>query len=341
MFALDRQAGHLGGRWLPAGAAQLVWERLVRDDPELSPLLSPAGVARSAYQSWRRLHDYCIPFGALDGDDSVETAAFARWCRQYVQLLESRSWLDAVLAQTKVQAAAAGAGLEIVGFDRLTPLQELLLARWAEAGLEVRRLDELATTAAVRRVHCLDAAAEIDAAARWAAAALHERRDRRIAIVVPDLGRRREDVRRRVERVLVPAAGVTDGPAPESQGFELAAARPLAEQPVVAQKKVPPGPAWMRACVATRLRGSGFPACSGWPMNAAARHWARHSCGPATLCRNGLRKISQLIVLIIFLMRWLRWGGPARHWTATSTRPSSGCARSCPNSAVTTNSRGG
>jgi probable DNA repair protein len=234
MFALDRQAGHLGGRWLPAGAAQLVWERLVRDDPELSPLLSPAGVARSAYQSWRRLHDYCIPFGALDGDDSVETAAFARWCRQYVQLLESRSWLDAVLAQTKVQAAAAGAGLEIVGFDRLTPLQELLLARWAEAGLEVRRLDELATTAAVRRVHCLDAAAEIDAAARWAAAALHERRDRRIAIVVPDLGRRREDVRRRVERVLVPAAGVTDGPAPESQGFELAAARPLAEQPVVA-----------------------------------------------------------------------------------------------------------
>jgi hypothetical protein len=32
MFALDRQAGRLDGRWLPMGAAQLVWEGLVRDD---------------------------------------------------------------------------------------------------------------------------------------------------------------------------------------------------------------------------------------------------------------------------------------------------------------------
>jgi probable DNA repair protein len=83
-------------------------------------------------------------------------------------------------------------------------------------------------------VRCLDFAAEVDAAARWAAATLHERGDRRVAIVVPDLGSRRETVRRIVERVFVPSTGVTGGPAPEGQAFELAAARPLGEQPIVA-----------------------------------------------------------------------------------------------------------
>jgi probable DNA repair protein len=235
MFMLDRQAGRLEGRWLPAGAAQLLWERIVADDPELSPLVSPSGVARAAYQSWRRQHDYRIPFDAPGADESLETESFARWCRAYRRLLEERSWVDAAVAPGRVHAVSALPGFDLVGFDRFTPLQEAVLERWATAGVDVHR--EAAAGPAsvvVGRVACLDPAAEIDAAARWAAERLHGRADRRIAIVVPDLARRREDVRRRVERVLVPEAGLTGGPAPESRSFELAAARPLAEQPVVA-----------------------------------------------------------------------------------------------------------
>jgi probable DNA repair protein len=234
MFALDRQDGRLRGRWLPASAALLLWERLVRDDPDLSPLLSPAGVARSAYQSWRRLHDYCIPQDALAGDESSETAAFARWCRQYQRLLETRGWFDAASAQARVTAVAARPGLEIVGFDRLTPGQDSLLARWSEAGLTVIRSGVTCVRGSVHRVSCLDATAEIDAAARWAAGLLHGQEGCRVAIVVPDLGARRETVRRTLERVLAPATGLAGGPAPEAQAFELAAARPLSEQPVVA-----------------------------------------------------------------------------------------------------------
>jgi probable DNA repair protein len=234
LFALDRQAGCLDGRWLPTSGAQLIWERMVRDDPDLDPLVSSAGVARAAYQSWRRLHDYRIPLDALDGGDSPETAAFARWCRQYLQLLDTRGWVDPALAAPRVQAPTATPGLEIVGFDRLTPLQEATLERWAATGLQVHRASPPQATAAAGHLRCLDAAAEVDAAARWAAAALHERSDRRLAIVVPDLGRRREVVRRTVERVMVPATGMTGGPAPESDAFELAGARPLAEQPLIA-----------------------------------------------------------------------------------------------------------
>jgi probable DNA repair protein len=234
MFALDRQAGRLDGRWLPASAAQLLWERIVRDDPELSPLLSSAGVARAAAQSWRRLHDFLVPFAALDDDQSAETAAFARWCREYRRLLEEREWTDAALAQSRVHGLAAAPGLEMVGFDRLTPLQESRLQQWAAAGLEVRLAQPLDVAGRCWRTQCLDPAAEIDAAARWAAERLDGGHVRRVGIVVPDLARRRDEVRRIIERVVAPATGLGGGPAPEAQAFELAAARPLAEQPVVA-----------------------------------------------------------------------------------------------------------
>ena len=234
MFALDRQAGRLDGRWLPASTAQLLWERLVRDDPELSPLLSSAGVARAAHQSWRRLHDYCIPQDALVGDETPEIAAFGRWCRQYQRLLEARGWVDAVAAQARVTAIAALPGLEMVGFDRFTPLQEALLARWAAAGVTVLQAPRASASGDASQVRCLDATAEIDAAARWAAGELHEREGRRIAIVVPDLALRRQAVRRTIDRVLAPSTALAGGPAPASHAFELAAALPLVEQPVVA-----------------------------------------------------------------------------------------------------------
>jgi probable DNA repair protein len=234
MFMLDRQAGRLDSRWLPASAAQLLWERIVRDDPELTPLLSPAGVARAAAQSWRRLHDFRVPFAALNDDQSAETAAFLRWCSAYRRLLEERNWTDGALAQSRVHALAAMPGLELVGFDRLAPLQESLLQEWTAAGLEARLAKAPNAAGRCWRTQCLDPAAEIDAAARWAAERLDGERGRRIAIVVPDLALRRDEVRRIIERVVAPATGLTGGPAPEAQAFELAAARPLAEQPVVA-----------------------------------------------------------------------------------------------------------
>lgn len=234
-FARDRQAGRGDGRWLPAGAAQLLWQRIVRDDAELDPLLSASGVARAAWQAWNRLHDHRIPLAALDGDGGVETAAFARWCGQYQQLLQSRGWVDGALAPSRVHAAAVGPAIELVGFDRFTPLQESVLEGWAASGeVEIRRAVDAGEPGVTARVDCLDRAAELDAAARWAAARLDGRPAQRLAIVVPDLARHRAQVRRILERVLAPASGLTGGPLPESAAFELAAARPLLEQPVVA-----------------------------------------------------------------------------------------------------------
>lgn len=234
MFASDRQAGRAGGRWLPAGAAQIVWERIVHDDGDLPPLVLPSGAARAAWRSWRRMHDYLIPHAELRGAESPEADAFLRWCDRYARWLAAHDACDVSLAQQSVSPLGAGPGLELVGFDRYTPVQSTLLERWSASGLEVRRSEARPGRARAVRTACRDRAAEIDAAARWAAGRLDSGAASRIAIVVPGLAHRRDEVRRLVERVIEPATGLTGGPAPQAHRFELAAARPLAEQPIVA-----------------------------------------------------------------------------------------------------------
>jgi ATP-dependent helicase/nuclease subunit B len=234
MFRLDRAASRLGGRWLPDGAAQLLWERIVREDSGVGPLLSVAGLARAARQSWRRMHEWCLPLEYADAGESAETEAFARWCRRYRAWLAENDWVDVSTAPARVHAIAAEPGIELVGFDRLTPLQKTLMERWTSQGLTIRRRPSSPATIVPQRVNCRDHVAEFETAARWAAAKLDGRHDLRAAIVVGDLAHHRDDVRRCIERVIAPTTGKTGGPAPESQGFELAAARPLSEQPVIA-----------------------------------------------------------------------------------------------------------
>ena len=233
MFELDRQAGRLHGRWLPESAGQLVWERIVRRDDALGALVSPSGVARAAYQSWRRMHAHLIPIEGLAGEGSPEADAFARWVASYGAWLRGPGWMDPALAPGLVTAESSVARLEFVGFDRLTPAQQAFQARLAAAGIEIANTPPEPRRGECAWVSCTDRRAEIESAARWAAQRL-DRASAQIAIVVPDLAQRRDEVRRIVEHVLVPAASVAGGPPPESSAFELASARSLAQRPVVA-----------------------------------------------------------------------------------------------------------
>jgi len=234
MFLLDRQAGRTRRRWLDDGAARLAWERLVQRDPKVAGVLSPDGLARTAYRSWRLLHDYRIPLESAEATDGPEVAVFMRWAGEFAQWLDQEGWMDAAGAQDRVDAASAGPRLRFVGFDALTPGQESFVGRVREAGVEVTVEPPLAPGEGTVRVTAQDRDAELDMAARWAARRLDHAAGVSLAIVVPGLAQIRAQVRRVLDRVLAPAATVCGGPAPESHAYELAAARPLPEQPVVA-----------------------------------------------------------------------------------------------------------
>lgn len=271
LFVADRDAGRTALRWLSDDGARLAWERIVGRDPALAETIAPESLGRIAHRSWRLLHDYEIPLAALGEEQAPESAAFARWCAAYVDWLRDGAWLDPGEAAARVGPEGAGARLRFVGFDRLTPAQASFVERMRRAGIAVDVEAGRAEPGRTAWVKCPSQRAEIETAARWAAARLDGNAVERIAIVVPQLAQNRAAVRRVLDRVLVPGATVGGGPAPESASYELSAARPLGERPVVAAAL-----AWLAACCgrvdlaacSALLRN---PFCSGAEAEAAAR----------------------------------------------------------------------
>jgi ATP-dependent helicase/nuclease subunit B len=234
MFRLDSEAGRLDRRWLPSVAAEMWWERTVRQDPASRELLAPAGLGRSAYQSWCRLHEYLIPVEALADADGSEGLAFQNWVHTYRDWLTAGAWMDPAEAAAAVSTEAAGTRLRFLGFGSYTPQQQAFLERLRAAQVGVVLVEAPTASRCVGWVSCDDRHTEIEAAARWAARELDGMPGRRLAIVVPDLRLRREQVRRTLERVFVPAETDEDMAASRAGCFDLACARPLAAQPPVA-----------------------------------------------------------------------------------------------------------
>jgi probable DNA repair protein len=233
-WQIERQSGGSSGRLLAPETASLAWRRIIESDPVETGVLSPPGLARAAYRSWRALHAYQIPVAALDAEDTHETRSFARWVRAYGRWLLEHGAIDPDLAAESIRAEFVRRPLRLAGFDELTPAQTALIERLRAGGVDVDVEPLPRRRADVSRVDCSDARAELDVAARWAAEWLERSPVARLAIVVPDLGARRAEVRRALERVLSAASGYTGGALPESRVFEIAEAPPLAERAVVA-----------------------------------------------------------------------------------------------------------
>ncbi len=245
-FDLDRAAGRTAARWLDASHGLLVWEQIVRRDVDMRPVLLPAGLGAVAQRSWDLLHAYRIPSRVLAEDASPEVQSFARWVAELGRWLEQGGWLDPAQASLTVGPLDVDTPLEFVGFDHCTPAQANFVERITAHGLAVTVRAAVSADIALDAhvVECNDFTAELETAARWAAHRLQQRPDERLALIVPELARERARVRRVLDRVLVPAAAFTAGPAPESTAYELAAARPLLDRPVVAAAL-----GWLAACI--------------------------------------------------------------------------------------------
>jgi len=245
-FDLDRAAGRTSLRWLDASHGLIVWEQIVRRDVDMRPVLLPSGLGAVAQRSWELLLAYRIPLRVLAEDASPEVQSFARWTAEFGRWLEQGGWLDPAQASLTVGPLTTDTPVEFIGFDRWTPAQAAFIERISTQGVPVtvRPAVPADSTLDAHVVACNDFDAELETAARWAAQRLQERPDERLALIVPELARERARVRRVLDRVLVPAAAFTSGPAPESTAYELAAARPLLERPVVSAAL-----GWLAACI--------------------------------------------------------------------------------------------
>jgi ATP-dependent helicase/nuclease subunit B len=235
----ERAAEHADLLLLHPYQEQVLWQQIIAASPWAEALLHPANVAQRAMQAWALLRRHRVAIFPPDTVLNHDARAFKSWADVFEDACRQRGWCDTetmldVLADDAAgRAPGPGGDLVLLGFERLTPQQQRLLAALEARGRKVvqKRSEGKSGSVPVVSGHA-DAGAEIRAAAEWARARLEEDAGRRIGIVIPDLHVRRGEILRQFEDCLAPGrlAGTGEAALP----FSLAPGRPLNDYPVIA-----------------------------------------------------------------------------------------------------------
>jgi ATP-dependent helicase/nuclease subunit B len=240
IFALDTWLPTLWNRMLLEGNESRLllnrtqehglWRGIIAADREVSGLRSVDTLADLAAGAWQLL---CLHNGRArlrDFGVSTDARALERWARHFERLCARSGYLavaqlpealTAALAQGNLRAPDLG--LALVDFDSHAPALTRLFESVRQAGFAVETIQTACTPHSSGLLATSDDQGELRAAARWAAELLQRSSDSSIAVVVPNLADRRDQI----ERVFAECLG-------DAAAFEFSLGRPLAETAPVA-----------------------------------------------------------------------------------------------------------
>lgn len=218
--------------------SRFLWHRIISaDDAGLADVSTAVPLVSSA---WELCQAWGIGLDALAAAaDTDDARHFGRWARTYASLLERRGWIDAAgllnrLATPDFDPALAGLDIHrplgFAGFDMWTPAQRRLADRLGGAGIQVAVIGATRPPAALQRFDARNPDEELASAFAWAAARCRDGAEPP-AIVVPDLSREADRIRRIGLDVLAPGWRLD---APAVPPLAIAVGRQLADYPVVA-----------------------------------------------------------------------------------------------------------
>lgn len=225
----------------------MVWRSVLESDPDATGLRCLDGMAAMAAETWARM---CAYSGVetrrgrisarLRDDGSRDTAAFVRWASAFerrcgAERLLTRAELDAMLAASvrRGEVEREEREVSLLGFDRLTPVQDGLLLELRTSGWAVSQPAFEAASGRRMLTAARDEVEELRGCARWAASALKQNPSARLAVVVPDLAAERASIERVFREALAPELQSVmqgEGRAP----YEFSLGRSLAEAPLTA-----------------------------------------------------------------------------------------------------------
>ncbi len=229
-------------------AERLLWEKIIAASfTEATPLFDLQGMAASAAEAHALSRLWNIrPAGAQLAD---ETRLFAGWQLEFDKRCRAAGWSDTVSLQRQlIGLIAAGHfalpdAVSFAGFDRLTPLEEGLMAALSGRGVSVENQAKNAVNRAPKEVPlgcdsrhqvlpCADVAAECAAIAAWAQAHLAADPACRLGIVAPDLASVRDRLEFMLDDALHPALIRPDA-AEQPRCFNFSLGRGLADLPLI------------------------------------------------------------------------------------------------------------
>ena len=217
-----------------------LWREVLHADATLSPRLKEDTMAELAADAWQQLHRYGHGWRVLQSGDRSESADLLRWAEAFERRCRRNDLLSAAALEARLaEAVRAGKlrfeaeSLFLLGFDRMSPAQEDLLAAAREAGV---RVDVIAppSPASQQLVYSAGTAAdELLACAHWTRQQLAADPGARIAIIVPQMAEERVQFERVLREVLAPELNGIETPFARRR-FEFSLGTPLARTASVA-----------------------------------------------------------------------------------------------------------
>lgn len=217
----------------------LIWERIIQQSSQGRNLLNPRQTAVVAVDAWHKSLQWQMDVERFS-NRQADFALFKRWADCYRDVCRDSKYTDSSQIISNLQQALTDSmlplpnALALYGFDVITPKIQGLLDNFAEQGVDVYPVD-ITRKAEVRRIQLDDEDTEILTAARWAAGLLAKHNGSlqlQIGIVVPQLATLSTRVERLLNNVFEPQH-LLISKARHVSGFNLSAAQPLAETPLV------------------------------------------------------------------------------------------------------------
>jgi ATP-dependent helicase/nuclease subunit B len=220
-------------RRLGASEEWLLWRAAV-SEAAATLSLPAAGLADAVRQSAALLYEWCIPLAAIRDAATPEALllshALALMEERLAQLGAGAPWRALQdLARDPPRRVPAFAG-----FARPTPARRELLEAWHRCGTPAQELAAPAAGPSGRRVAAADPSAELALIAGWCRERLEADPAARLLVIVPELARRQDEVRRVFDAALDPgyprpAVGGDAAPYAVEGGQPLLGYAPVAE----------------------------------------------------------------------------------------------------------------
>ncbi len=224
---------------LSGAEEQALWEEAIAASESGKTLLSAPSAAALAREAWRIAHEWKLAPRLRNHPANDDAKAFSEWAWRYEGITQrdrhtDRARLPEAIAPHLAHAAVRKPRtLVAYGFDALKPQQRDFLATLAATGVEILACGPQPRASEARRIPFVSSRDEIHAAARWSRARLEADPKARIGVVVPDLARSRDAVRRIFSQAMEPAHPLPGGEK-RAMPFNISLGEPLPSYPLVA-----------------------------------------------------------------------------------------------------------
>ncbi len=229
----------VGKDLLSTSQEQLLWLQIIKQAGVGGDMLPTPATARLAREAWRLQQGWQLTLGEDPTLQSEDVAAYIEWSRRFRQRCQDQGWLDqsslpsylSELIQT--ERLKPEPELLLLGFDEFSPQQLQLLSVVQAAPSRVAVIASDERTKQAVSVGLPSTKDEIWTAAYWARERLAENSSQRIAVVIPELEKIRNDVEIIFDQVLQPAS-LLPGEAGKSRPYNISLGRALLDYPLTA-----------------------------------------------------------------------------------------------------------